>query len=195
MKFNVSSNDFERAKQKFIDRLDEIDKYGVVQAPTIPTTIDGFANYYFETFYKRKVCKETCRIGTNQYKNHIAPHFNNMHLKRITPKQCQELLERLDEQGKGKTADDVFSLLNMIFKAAVKHNIIHSNPLDMVFHTKHEHKHGSALSKDEEKLLLKKTAGTPQQLMFAIALYTGMRPNEYATARLEGGFIKAINQN
>ena len=99
----------------------------------------------------------------------------------------------MDGQGKGKTADDVHSLLNMIFKAAVKHNIIHSNPLDMVFHTKHEHKHGSALSKDEEKLLLKKTAGTPQQLMFAIALYTGMRPNEYATARLEGGFIKAIN--
>ncbi len=109
IKINVSSNDFERAKQKFIDRLDEIDKYGVVQTPAIPTTFDGFANYYFETFYKRKVCKETYRIGTNQYKNHIAPHFNNMHLKRITPKQCQELLDRLDEQGKGKTADDVFS--------------------------------------------------------------------------------------
>lgn len=29
---------------------------------------------------------------------------------------------RLDEQGKGKTADDVHSLLNIIFKAAVKHS-------------------------------------------------------------------------
>ena len=81
----------------------------------------------------------------------------------------------------------------MIFKAAVKHNIIRNNPMDMIFHTKHEQQHGSALTKDEEKLLLSSTAGTPQQLMFAIALYTGMRPNEYETAKLEDNFITAIN--
>ena len=193
IKINVSSNDYDRAKQKFIDRLDKIDKYGVVQAPSIPTTIDGFANYYFENFYKRKVKAETYRIGTNQYKNHIAPHFKNTHLKRITPKQCQELLDKLDEQGKGKTADDVFSLLNMVFKAAIKHSVLHINPMDMVFHTQHERQHGTALTKDEEKLLLTSTAGTPQQVMFAIGLYTGMRPNEYETAKLEGNFITAIN--
>ena len=37
------------------------------------------------------------------------------------------------------------------------------------------------------------TAGTPYQLMFAVALYTGLRPNEYATARIEGNFIIAVN--
>lgn len=83
--------------------------------------------------------------------------------------------------------------LNMIFKAAVKHSLIHTNPMDMVFHTKHEQQHGTALTKDEERLLLSSTAGTPQQLMFAIGLYTGMRPNEYATARIEGNFIVAVN--
>ena len=193
IKINVSSNDFERAKQKFIDKLDEIDKYGVVQAPAIPTTIDGFANYYFENFYKRKVTAETLRVSLNQYKNHIAPHFNNAPLRKITPKACQDLLDVLDKQGKGKTLDDVHSILNMIFKAAVKHNLLQYNPLDMVFHTKHAQQHGSALSKNEEKQLLTSTAGTPQQLMFAIALYTGMRPNEYATAKLEDEFIIAVN--
>ena len=29
--------------------------------------------------------------------------------------------------------------------------------------------------------------------MFAVGLYTGMRPNEYETARLEGDFIVAVN--
>ncbi len=193
LKVNVSSNNLEEAKQKFIKRLYEVEIYGDTKAPSIPSAFDGFAEYYFENFYKRKVKAETLRVGLNQFKNHIKPHFGSIQLKRITPAICQILLDRLDGQGKGKTADDVHSLLNMIFKAAVKHNIIHSNPLDMVFHTKHEHKHGSALTKDEEKQLLLTTAGTPQQLMFAIALYTGMRPNEYETARLEGGFIKAIN--
>ncbi|MDE5721375.1 MAG: site-specific integrase [Clostridia bacterium] len=193
LKVNVSSNNLDVAKQKFIKRVHEVEVYGDLKAPSVPSTFDGFSEYYFENFYKRKVTSETLRVGLNQYKNHLHPHFGNIPIKRITPKICQDLLDRLDEQGKGKTADDVHSLLNMIFKAAVKHNIIHSNPLDMVFHTKHEQQHGSALSKEEEKLLLSATAGTPQHLMFAMALYTGMRPNEYETAKLDGNFIVAIN--
>ena len=34
---------------------------------------------------------------------------------------------------------------------------------------------------------------TEYQLMFALALYTGMRPNEFETAKREGKFIVAIN--
>lgn len=191
----ASANDFEVAKQKFIERLKEADKLGPrpKKTPGIPNTIDGFANYYFENFYKRKVTAETLRVSLNQYKNHISPHFNNAPLRKITPKACQELLDSLEAQGKGKTLDDVFTILNIIFKAAVKHNLLQYNPLDMVFHTKHAQQHGSALTKKEEKQLLTSTAGTPQQLMFAIALYTGMRPNEYKTAIIEGDFIVANN--
>ena len=63
----------------------------------------------------------------------------------------------------------------------------------MVSHAKHDRTHGSALSKDEERLLLERTAGTPYQTMFAVGLYTGMRPNEYYTAKVEGDFIVANN--
>ena len=189
----VSANNLAEAKQKFIAKLNEIDRYGTTATPSVPTAFDDFANYYFENFYKRKVVASTYRIGLNQYKNHINPHFGNILLKKITPKKCQELIDRLDDEGKGKTADDVHSLLNMIFKAAIKHNVLLNNPMDMVFHKQHEREHGSALSKDEERLLLQSTEGTPQQLMFAVGLYTGMRPNEYETARLEGDFIVAVN--
>ena len=67
------------------------------------------------------------------------------------------------------------------------------NPMDMVFHTKHEREHGKALTKEEEIKLLADTAETPYQTMFAVALYTGLRPNEYKTARIEGEFIVANN--
>lgn len=189
----ASSTSLDEAKKKFIQKLNEADKYGTQNDSGVPDTFIKFAEYYFENFYKRKVTASTHRIALNQFKNHIAPYFNNIKLKRITPKFCQTLLDNLDEQGKGKTADDVFSLLNMIFKAAVKHGAISSNPMDMVFHKKHEQEHGKALTRSEEKMLLERTAGTPQHLMFAIALYTGMRPNEYETARLDGEFIVANN--
>lgn len=189
----VSSNRLEQAKQKFIDRIIEIEKNGGIYNSDIPTRFDDFANYYFESFYKRKVVEETYRIALSQYKNHLEPKFGKTPLRAITPKPCQELIDKLVADGKERTSEDIFTLLNLIFKAAIKHNLLTSNPMDMVIVVNHERTHGKALSKDEERKLLNETAGTPYQLMFAVALYTGMRPNEYASARIEGKFIITIN--
>lgn len=193
-KINVSSNNLEEAKQKFIRRLQEVES-GVASPKTngIPSTFDKFSNYFFEKFYKRKVCTTTYRVAMSNYKNHVLPHFGDMPLKQITADKCQELLDRLIEEDKVRTEENVFTMLNMIFKAAVKHAVMKHNPIDMVFHTKHEREHGKALSKDEERELLEQTAGTPYQQMFAIGLYTGLRPNEYKTAYIEDGFIVANN--
>ena len=193
-KVNVSSNNLEEAKQKFIRRLQEVES-GVVKPKNngIPTTFDKFANYFFEKFYKRKVCEETYRVAMSNYKNHVLPHFGDAPLNSITADKCQTLLDRLIAEDKVRTEENVHTMLNMIFKAAEKHAVLKHNPIDMVFHTKHEREHGRALTKDEERKLLEETAGTPYQQMFAIGLYTGLRPNEYKTAYIEDGFIVANN--
>lgn len=206
--YNVvtSSNNLEEAKRKFIEKLytaDQTQKQQTFKSmvvpvqPTevngIPATFDGFANYYFETFYKRKVCNESYRIAQSNYRNHVLPHFGNVPLSSITANKCQKLIDRLVDEDKKRTAENIATLLNMLFTAAVKHTVLQHNPMDMVFHSKHQREHGKALSKDEERKLLSETAGTPYQLMFAIGLYTGMRPNEYKTAIIEGEFIVANN--
>ena len=201
----ATSNNLEEAKRKFIEKLhtaDELKKQQEIAKVTgtpllstpllkqqteingVPTTFDRFANYYFEKFHKRKVCEETY---------HVLPHFGDMPLASITADKCQELLDKLIAEDKVRTEENIFSILNMLFKAAVKHTVMKHNPMDMVFHTKHEREHGKALSKDEEQLLLTSTEGTPYQQMFAIGLYTGLRPNEYKTAYIEDGFIVANN--
>lgn len=189
----VSSNKLETAKQKFINLVIDIEKNGGVFVTDIPTRFDKFAMFYYQNYYSRKVDAQTYRIALSQYKNHLEPRFGTMPLKAITPKPCQELIDELFEQGKGRTAEDIFTRLNVIFKAAIKHNVLYSNPMDMVILNDYERTHGRALTKDEERKLLSETAGTPYQLMFAVALYTGMRPNEYETARIEGAFIVAKN--
>ena len=210
----ATSNNLEEAKRKFIEKLhtaDELKKQqeiakvtGEPLPPTpllrqqaevngVPTTFDKFANYFFEKFYKRKVGESTFRVAMSNYKNHVFPHFGDMPLKSITADRCQELLDRLIDEDKTRTEENVFTMLNMIFKAAVKHGVMAHNPIDMVFHTKHEREHGKALTKDEERKLLEQTAGTPYQLMFAIGLYTGLRPNEYKTAYIDGDFVVANN--
>ena len=210
----ATSNNLEEAKRKFIEKLQTADKLkkqqefakvtGAPITPTsllkqqaeingVPTTFDRFANYYFEKFHKRKVCEETYRVTLSNYKNHVLPHFGDRPLASITADKCQELLDKLIAENKVRTEENVFSMLNMLFKAAVKHGVMAHNPIDMVFHTKHEREHGKALTKDEERKLLEQTAGTPYQLMFAIALYTGLRPNEYKTAVIDGDFVVANN--
>ena len=189
----VSSNYLDEAKRKFIEKLHYIDKHGTEKENAVPSTMDAFSMYFFENFHKRKVAQSTYRIALNQYKNHVLPHFGDMPIKKVTPKKCQELLDKIDASGISRTADDIFSMLNVIFKAAVKHALIEHNPMDMVFHKKHEREHGTALTKDEEKKLLDTMKGTPYELMFAVALYTGMRPNEYKTATIDGKFIVAKN--
>ena len=189
----VSSNYLDEAKRKFIEKLHYIDKHGTGKENAVPSTMDAFSMYFFENFHKRKVAQSTYRIALNQYKNHVLPHFGDMPIRKITPKKCQELLDKIDASGISRTADDIFSMLNVIFKAAIKHAIIEHNPMDMVFHKKHEREHGTALSKDEERKLLDAMKGTQYELMFAVALYTGMRPNEYKTATIDGKFIVAKN--
>ena len=210
----ATSNDLEEAKRKFIEKLHAADELkrqqdiakvtGMPVTPSpllkqpeevngVPTAFDKFAEYYFEKFYKRKVCDETFRVTLSNYKNHVLPHFGNMCLSSVTADKCQQLLDSLTEQDKLRTEENVYTMLNMLFKAAVKHAVIEHNPMDMVFHTKHEREHGKALTKDEERKLLTETVGTPYQQMFAVALYTGLRPNEYKTAYIENGFIVANN--
>lgn len=188
---SVSSNDLEKAKEKFIEALKNADRQDEQQK--VPTTFNGFAMYYFENFKKKKVSPETYKGDLYRYNRHIAPHFKDVPIRSITMGQCQKLLDKYTEQGMGKTADEVHSLLNQIFKMAIAHNIVERNPITTVVHTQHEREHGKALTKDEEKALLEGLKGTNYLIPFAVALYTGMRPNEYKTARIEGDFIIAVN--
>lgn len=188
---SVSATSLELLKLRFIEALCGYEQN--LFSAKVPTTFHEFSMYYFENFRKRKVKPLTLENDLYRYNNHLKPVFGFTPLKFITPAQCQKLIDDIIDKGHGKTADEIFSLLNVIFKMAIAHGIIDRNPLAIVIKEKHQCKHGSALKLSEEKRLLKETAGTRYQLLFAVALYTGLRPNEYCTAKIEGNFIVAVN--
>lgn len=189
---SVSAPDLQTAKERFVEAVNR-PLSECSSALNVPTTFCDFAEYYFEKFYKRKVAESTFESETGRYKNHIKPYFGNVQVRRITSEACQNLLDKIRERGLGKTGDEVKSILNGIFTCAIRHQIIKFNPLDIIVYTQHETETGVAFSKAEEWELLSGTAGTPYQLMFAVILYTGLRPCEYSTARIEGKFIVAVN--
>lgn len=190
---SASSTSIATAKEKFIDAIKSAKSGQICEKMKVPQKFNDFLEYYFENFRKRKVSELTYKFDFQRYKRYLQPHFEGMLLKNITPQYCQILLDSIKEQGHGKTADEIYSLMNVTFKSAIAHGIIERNPLNIVLHVQHERTSGKALSIEEEKILINSVKGTNYFIAVVIALYTGLRPNELQTAKIESGFIVAVN--
>lgn len=188
----ITNKNLEIAKQLFIEKL-KVAKPITGKSTHISENLHTFAMYYFEKFRLPKVATRTYEADMHRYKKYIQPAFGDKQLQSITPEHCQSLIDSILAEGKGKTAEEIHSLLSIIFKGAIAHGLMDKNPLNLVVRMKHEGKHGTALTKDEEKRLLQAYPNTKYQTIFALALYTGLRPNEYNTAKIEGQFIVAVN--
>jgi integrase len=193
----TSSTNLQKAKEKFLAKTTptEINKYYVGKINKVEDcrTLKEFALFFFEKHRKEKVAAQTYKCDLNRINKYIFPAFGDMNIRQITPDKCQTLIEGIQAEGKGKTADEIYSLLSIIFKGAIAYGIITKSPLAIVQIQKHVYQHGVALSKDEEKLLLTRLIESDFKIAAAIALYTGLRPNELKTAQIKGDFIIAIN--
>ena len=186
----ITDKNLEKGKSRFLAALKTAKP--IEKGLGVPTTFHEFAIYYFENFRKRKVAKQTYENDFGRYKNHIKPYYESMKIKDITPDTCQRHIDTLAKKST-KTSVEVYGLMSVIFKAAIAHGIIEKNPLSIVLKPTHQCEHGVALTKEEEKKLLQGVKGTKYEYIFALALYTGLRPNEFETAKIEGDFIVAKN--
>lgn len=190
---SVSATTIEGVKAKFIQKLNEA--ANAMKGNEVPRNLKEFTEYYFNKFRSRKVAAETLKNDKLRANRYIFPTLGNLDIKKINSNMCQSLIDDIVRTGKEKTAEDIHTLLNVIFKMAIRHNLITNNPMDIIIRDKHERKHGKALTRLEEEALLNHFSGTEYRLHFAVALYTGMRPNEFSSAKLseDRRFIVCIN--
>lgn len=193
--YNISASGktVELAKANFIEKCKAAASSPVSSTSTTPTRFDDFAKYYFKNFRVEKVTAATYKTDITRYNKYLLPYFKQTALKTITPTDCKKLLDQVKAQGKGKTVDELHSLLNVIFKSAIAHGVIERNPLDVVLHIQHERKSGKALTKEEEQRLKTALKGSEHFQSLMLLLYTGLRPNELKTAKIDGLFIVAEN--
>lgn len=185
----------ELAKAKMIEKMKTAKpKPTERSAYDVPTKFQPFAEYYNEKFRKRKISEETFYKNNNRLQKHIYPIIGQMEIKQITPNVCQDILDSLTARELMKSAHEAYSLMSIIFKGAIAHGIIERNPLDVVVLESYEQEHGKALSLAEQTKLINDVAGTPRGILYAICLYTGLRPNELVKGlRIEGRFLIAVN--
>lgn len=188
---SVSATTLEAVKARFIEKLNSYIPQKTPAAPVIPSTFEGFSVYWFDNFHKRKVCVRTFDHDIKLYKRHVSKYFGKFKIKDVNAVMLQTFLDGFSDRP--KTAKDLFNLLNQILTYALKHGLIKLNPLGMCIINGYNQKHGTLITKAEEKSLFDAYKGTAWELPLAIACYCGLRPNEYTTATIDGDFIKSQN--
>lgn len=193
---NVKHYVYGKTQEDVLLKIQRLIKHGAPKKKErcdVPTTFNAFAQYYFKNFRVKKVAAQTFRADISRYNCHIFPYFKEKPLKNVTSLECQTLIEKLSAQGKGKTAEEIFSLLSLIFKTAIKHNLLKNNPLDIIYRAPYEQEHGKALSSEDVKRFKALIKGDKFEKVFLLALYTGLRPNEYQKIEVSGRFVVAVN--
>ena len=198
-KIEASSTDLAEAKRKFLAKTvpGEIEKYYVgrksINEFYIPTTFSSYGLYYLQNFQKERVSEAHYKNCVSTFHRYLANTFKEKPIKNILPSEVKKILTDLQAQGKGRTADDVYSILNGIFKCATAQKLVDISPMAMITYVQHEREKGVALTPEEEQNFIKAIKGSDCEIQFALALFCGLRPNEYKTAEIHGDFIKAVN--
>ncbi len=191
--YNISASGatIELAKQNFITALNNAVRIADKNT-AVSTLFNEFAIHFFENYYKERVVITTYYNLKSIFNRHIKPRFDKLDIRKITPSDCKNLLNEVKAKGLGKTADEVYSILNQVLKMAIAYNIIQRNPLAVVPYKQHERVNGERLTVDEEIKLLEQSRPNYKPI-FAIFLYCGIRPNEIYDIRIEKPFIFVRN--
>lgn len=184
----VCAKSFELMKNKFIDRLNKIERERALnQFPTF----GEFLNEWLAV--KKRTVKETTYksyVGLCEY--NLLPRFGEKTLNEITRKDVQDFVFELTDAGKNRTAHKTVQLMTAMFNVAMEDYPNLRSPMTKIVLTHYEAKKGSALSKAEEKELIDYCKANPSyqgNSAILVLLYTGMRVGELASMRKEGDYI------
>src|SRR5699024_2627712 len=150
-------------------------------------TFKQVLNEWWET-YKNTIKISTKRNTESLIKNHVLIHFGEMKIKDINTRYCQRVMNKIATDIKRSSSTIVKTIINVIFKYAVKNNYVSKNPFahvsiprqdEEVIQSKEENR--NFWKKDEVQSFLdiaKNEMEFQDYVMFHALIYTGMRKGE-----------------
>ncbi len=187
-----TSKDLNTVKALFRDWVKSVNDEKKAELPKKTQNFFAFSERYFTQVKQANVEKTTYDTQHRCAELHIYPAFGSLSFRQITPLKCQELLNGILAEGKGRTAETVKFILGEIFRAAVGEKLITSNPMQYVKIPKHVRENGTALTLAEVGEFVVACKNSPYGRLFLVYLYTGIRRDEIHGMRIEGDFISVI---
>jgi integrase len=142
-------------------------------------SVDDLLDRWLESVAKWRVSERTYVDFRRLLANHIRPKLGPFRLDQLRPVDIQNVYTSMQAVGIIRTIRYVHVVLSQALKQAVKWGIISRNPCEDLELSKQKREEMRALSQAEAVRFLNAADDDKQGLILALALATGMRPEEY----------------
>ena len=137
-------------------------------------TLIEWYNQWLELYKLNKMKPETIR-GYNSLLKHIPEELKNKQLQLITLK---ELITTINNCEAERQRQNLYDLLNMLYKKAIDNEFIDKNLVERIDKPKHEKNHGQALTNRQQEILVAKCNKIKHADLVLVAMYQGLRRGE-----------------
>ncbi|QNF28514.1 tyrosine-type recombinase/integrase [Metabacillus elymi] len=139
-------------------------------------------NEFLDIYIENK--KRTVSINTQQkyyytIENHIRPFLGHMLIANLKPLHMSQLYTTLHEEKRSAaTIQNVHKVLVNIYNQAVKLQVVPHNIVLAISTPKHKPQEMNIWTQEQVQMFLKTAEETPYELVYVLALNTGMRQGE-----------------
>jgi integrase len=168
------------AKQIADELIREIDNEGDTILTGDKVTLNQYLDQWLKNAARPRLSERTISDYEDLLRRYVRPALGPRVLSQVKPLNIQALYT--DMQGKRLSARTVrytHAVLTSALKQAVKWRIISRNPAQLVDLPRQERREMKALSSEEAERFLIASFEDRYGALFAVALSTGMRPEEY----------------
>lgn len=143
-------------------------------------TVDQWFDYWIANYKAGRVSQGTLRSYQRRYRCSIRPVIGKMRIGNVEPIHCQEIMNRLDRQGRKQgTITLTRTVLGMLLKAAEENHFIQKSPvISSVQARKQERREAPVLTVSEQKRFVEAASQMKNCNFFLFALQTGIRRGE-----------------
>ena len=146
----------------------------------LPLTLNEYLTKWLATAARPRVSERTHEGYTYLLDRHIQPELGQRKLSDVRPLHIQKLYADLLARGlSARTVRYLHAVLSSALKQAVRWGMLARNPAELVELPRQVRKEMRALSPTEASEFLKAARADRWGVLFALALTTGMRPEEY----------------
>ncbi|MDQ3651106.1 MAG: site-specific integrase [Acidobacteriota bacterium] len=146
----------------------------------IALTLNEYLTKWLATAARPRVSERTHEGYAYLLNRHIQPELGQRKLPDVRPLHIQKLYADMQECGlSARTVRYLHAVLSSALKQAVRWGMLARNPAELVDLPRQARKEMQALSPKDATEFLKAAAEDRWGVLFAFALATGMRPEEY----------------
>ena len=191
---SASSKRLYEAKEKFIKKLKELQITPLPNYASEKFLLKDYMLQWLEATKKPYVKDTTYRFYMQAFNANIVPSFGDRDIKDIKQIELQSFINSFEDRK--RTATNVSQLLSAIFDYAVADGIIPRSPMAKVRIPTYEQKHGTPLTRAEEKIFVDNLKSNNEDLYlqaYVFILYTGLRRSELSFVKINDTWITVTN--